>query len=61
MLLSIKKILSPTDFSEPYLMGIEAVIELAGYFSAELILISVLTPIDPATAPGVPVSYKAEE
>jgi universal stress protein A len=60
-MLPIRKILCPTDFSEPSFKGIEAASELAEHFSAELLLISVVTPVYPIGAPGVPASYKVGE
>lgn len=60
-MLPIKKILCPTDFSEPSFKGIKAADELAEHFSAKLILINVVTPPYPIGAPGVPASYKAKE
>jgi universal stress protein A len=60
-MLPIKKILCPTDFSEPSFKGIEVASELAGHFSAELLLISVVTPVHPIGAPGVPASYSVGE
>jgi nucleotide-binding universal stress UspA family protein len=57
----IKKILCPTDFSEPSFKGIEAASELAEHFSAELLLTSVVTPVYPIGAPGIPASYKVGE
>lgn len=61
MLLPFKKILCPTDFSEPSQKGVAAAIELAEYFGAEVTLISVVTPVYPVAAPGVPASYKIGE
>ncbi len=60
-MLPIKKILCPTDFSEPSYKGVEAADELAKHFSAELILISVVSHIYPIGAPGVPPNYKIGE
>jgi universal stress protein A len=40
----IKKILCPTDFSEPAAKGLEAALELAEKFSAELVLAHVILP-----------------
>ena len=60
-MLPIRKILCPSDFSEPSQKGVEAANELAEHFSAELILISVITPVYPVGAPGVPASYKVDE
>lgn len=60
-MLSIQKILCPTDFSEPSYRGVETANELASHFNAELILINVIPPPLPLGAPGVPASYKMEE
>lgn len=60
-MLPIKKILCPTDFSEPSYKGVETANELAGHHSAALILISVVAPIQPIGAPGVPVIYQLGE
>lgn len=40
----IEKILCPTDFSEPASKGLEAAVELAEKFSAELLLVHVIMP-----------------
>ncbi len=45
MLLPIKKILVPTDFSELSYKGIEAAVELAKHFKAELHLVHIVNPI----------------
>lgn len=60
-MLPIKKILCPTDFSEPSYAGVEAARELAVHFSAELVLIHVVPPPYAVGAPGVPPGYKIEE
>jgi len=44
-MLAIKKILSPTDFSEPSYVGLKIANELAAHFSAELILVHVVRPL----------------
>ncbi len=51
-MLPIKKILCPTDFSEPSYKALEAANELAKHFNAEIILIHILSPVFvyPATA-----------
>lgn len=49
-MLPIRKILCPTDFSEPSLKGVATAEELARHFGAELVLITVVTPIHPAVA-----------
>ena len=56
-MLPIKKIIYPTDFSEPSYKALKAANELAMYFSAELILVHVLSPIPllPA-APEAPLT-----
>ncbi|MFO7783499.1 MAG: universal stress protein [Desulfatiglandales bacterium] len=44
-MLPVKKILCPTDFSEPSFVGVKGANELAAHFSAELILVHVVTPV----------------
>ncbi len=51
MILPIKKILCPIDFSEPADEALQAAIELAGHFSSELMVLHVVS-----TAPVVPGS-----
>ena len=52
-MLLFKKILCPTDFSEPSYKALKAADELAKEFKSELILIHVLSPIQAfPTAPG---------
>jgi nucleotide-binding universal stress UspA family protein len=46
-MLPIKKIISPTDFSEPSYAGVKAANELAAQFSAEMILVHVVPPAHP--------------
>jgi len=48
-MLTIKSILCPTDFSEPSLAGLQAAVELAGLFKADLKLVYVLPvlPVKP--------------
>jgi nucleotide-binding universal stress UspA family protein len=53
MILPIKKILCPTDFSEPAYEGLKAGSELAKFFSEELILVHVIS-----TAQILPASYE---
>jgi len=43
MLFLTKKIVCPTDFSEPARIGVDAAVEMAEKFSAELILVHVMT------------------
>lgn len=63
--LPFKRILSPTDFSEPSYEAVKAANELALQFSAELTLIHVVSPIptipSPEAATGFDVlSYEQE-
>jgi nucleotide-binding universal stress UspA family protein len=68
-MLPIKKILCPTDFSEPSIAGVRTAAELAGEFDAEILLVHVVSPIPTpvfSTAPGptsfdVPIYQKALE
>jgi nucleotide-binding universal stress UspA family protein len=53
MILPIKKILCPTDFSVPSNEGLKAGGELASFFSAELVLIHVVS-----TAQFLPAPYE---
>jgi nucleotide-binding universal stress UspA family protein len=50
-MLPFKKILCPTDFSEPSYKALEVAIDLAAHFSAELHLLNVIAPVPPIT-PG---------
>ena len=59
-MLPVHKILCPTDFSEPSGRGVDAAVELAEHFSAELTLLSVVTPLQPITPPGVPAGYQVQ-
>jgi universal stress protein A len=52
----LKKILCPVDFSLPSYDGVKAAVELAQRFSAELILVNVIQPVQPAVAAGVPTT-----
>jgi len=52
-MIPFKKIICPTDFSEPSYEGVKAANELAVHFSAELILVNVVAPIPPIAFPGV--------
>ncbi len=49
-MLPFKKIMSPTDFSEPSDLALEAAIELTEHFSSELLLVHVVAPISAAPA-----------
>ena len=56
MLLPFKKILYPTDFSDPSCHGLRSAAELAEHFGAELIVLHVVSPVPVAQSPfpGVP-------
>jgi universal stress protein A len=56
-MLPIKKIISPTDFSEPSYVALKFAEELALQFSAELYLVNVISPIPVLTAPTGPVTF----
>ena len=59
-MLKIKKILCPTDFSEPSLKGLEVGVDLATLFKAKLDVIYVL-PILPATAKDANLQFAIPE
>jgi universal stress protein A len=61
MMFPLKKILCPVDFSEPSFEGLKVAKELAQTYSAELILINVVQPVQAVAAPGVPSSYSVKE
>ncbi|MGB5987522.1 MAG: universal stress protein [Desulfobacterales bacterium] len=60
-MLPINTILCPTDFSEPSGEGVKVAIELAEHFSAEIVLVNVVSHAFPIGAPAVPPGYKIEE
>jgi universal stress protein A len=51
-MLPIKKIICPTDFSDPSFKAMEAAVELAKHFSSELVIIHVVPPV-----PGLDVEF----
>ena len=53
----LKKILCPTDFSDPSLLAINAATELAGISGAEIILIHAVSPLP--VSPQPPVDMQA--
>jgi nucleotide-binding universal stress UspA family protein len=53
-MLPVKKILCPTDFSEPSFEGLKAADELASHFSAELFLVHVIASVPVASASSFP-------
>lgn len=60
-MLPIKKILCPTDFSEPSYEGLRVANQWATYFSAEVILVHVVSPIQayPAPAGAVDLNFSS--
>lgn len=50
-MLPFKKILIPTDFSEPALEALHAAAELARHFSAALLVVTIVPPIPVPTRP----------
>lgn len=56
-MLPIKKIISPTDFSELSDMGLLAAIELAEHFSAELLVVHVVAPLSAAATSAAPAAH----
>ena len=44
-MLPVKKIVCPTDFSEPSYEALKTAVEMADHFSAELVVVHVVTPI----------------
>jgi nucleotide-binding universal stress UspA family protein len=55
-MISIQKILCPTDFSEPSYEGVKVANEIALKFSAEIILIHFVSPIPVLAMPGEPAA-----
>ncbi len=53
-MLPIKKILSPTDFSDPSLAGVRAAGELAEKFDAKILLVHAVAPIPSPTFAAAP-------
>lgn len=51
-MLPLRKILCPTDFSDPSYKAVRVAQEWASHFDAELILVHVITPVPTYTAPG---------
>jgi len=54
-MLPFKKILCPTDFSGASYEGLDAADEIAGHFSAEVLLVHVVEPL--VTAPPGPTAF----
>lgn len=60
-MLPIKKIISPTDFSELSDMGLKAAIELAEHFSAELLVVHVVAPLSAVVTSAAPAAHYLPE
>lgn len=62
-MLPFKKILWPTDFSEPSLKALEAAEEMARHFFAELHLVHVVPPVPVVIGqnPGAPTPFSPEK
>jgi nucleotide-binding universal stress UspA family protein len=60
-MLPIRKILCPTDFSQPSQAAIEVARELAGYFEAELILLTVAPDVPTVAYTPVPAGFDVGE
>ncbi len=56
-MLPLKKILCPTDFSEPSLEALQAAVELARHFQAELLVVHVVSPVPTVAAPPGPIGF----
>ncbi len=56
-MLPLNKILCPTDFSEPSYQALKAAAELAEHFSAQLLLLHVVTPIPILPEPMVSSTF----
>jgi nucleotide-binding universal stress UspA family protein len=56
-MLKFKKILCPTDFSEPSYEALKVAEELAIQFSGELYLVNVISPIPTLTSPTDPSTF----
>ncbi len=50
-MLPLRRILCPTDFSEPSYVALEAAVELAEHFAAELVLVHVVTAVPVVPTP----------
>ena len=56
-MLPLKKIMWPTDFSEPSNEGLKTAIELATQFSAEIILVHVVAPMPTMHGAAAPTGF----
>ncbi len=58
-MLPFRKILCPTDFSEPSWEAMKAAVELALHFSSELLAVHVVLPVP--IVPGVPLGFNVPQ
>ena len=56
-MLPLKKILWPTDFSQPADEGLKIALELANQFSAELLLVHVVAPLPAMQGAAAPTGF----
>lgn len=56
-MLSINKIICPTDFSDPSYEGLKTAADLAGHFGAELIVVHVVMPMPSIIGAGAPTGF----
>jgi nucleotide-binding universal stress UspA family protein len=56
-MLPIKKIVCPTDFSDPSYEGLKAAAELADHFSAKLILMHIISPVPVVPGASAPTGF----
>lgn len=56
-MLPIKKIVCPTDFSEPAYQGLKTAVELAEHFGAELIVVNAVSPVPIVPGAAAPTGY----
>ena len=56
-MLNVERIICPTDFSEPSYEGLNAAVEIAKHFSAELILVHIVSPVPNIMGTGAPTGF----
>ncbi len=56
-MLPIKKLLCPTDFSDASLEALDAAIDFAAHFQAELLVVHVVPPVPTVATPTDPVAF----
>lgn len=59
-MLPVKKILCPTDFSEPSFAALEVAAELARAFEAQIVVVHVLTPIPVVEMPALHAGFNVD-